>query len=490
MIAPLKPYPATKDSGVEWLGELPAHWEVRRLGQIGSFSKGRGGSKEDEAPHGIPCVRYGDLYTTHQYFIRSSRSFVSNETAKDYTPIKFGDLLFAASGETIDEIGKSAVNLLRGKARCGGDVILFRPHQKIEAGYLGYAMDCRPAAIQKATMGRGITIIHIYPDQLKRLGIALPPVSEQTAIARFLDHADGRIQRYIRAKKKLITLLEEQKQAIIHQAVTGEIDVRTGQPYPAYKPSGVESLRKFPMHWEIRRLGQFGGFSRGNGGTKEDEVQAGIPCIRYGDLYTTHERYIRKSKSFISRDKAHEYTSIFFGDLLFAASGETIDEIGKSAVNLIESEACCGGDVIIFRTVEDIDPRFMGFASNCGPSVQQKATMGRGITVMHIYAAQLKNMALMIPPHHEQTAIACFLDETTAEIDQSIANTGREIEFLHEYRTRLIADVVSGKLDVREAAAALPEVDPLAVDDEVDDSSEKGGVPPFDQEDQPARVAG
>ena len=170
MIAQLKPYPATRDSGVEWLGQLPAHWEVRRLGQIGCFSKGRGGTKEDEAPHGIPCIRYGDLYTTHQYFIRSNRSFLSNETAKEYTPIKFGDLLFAASGETIDEIGKSAVNLLRCEARCGGDVILFRSHRKIEAGYLGYAMDCRPASIQKATMGRGITIIHIYPDQLKRSG--------------------------------------------------------------------------------------------------------------------------------------------------------------------------------------------------------------------------------------------------------------------------------------------------------------------------------
>ena len=88
------------------------------------------------------------------------------------------------------------------------------------------------------------------------MAIARPPFNEQTSIVRFLDHADQRIQRYIRAKEKLIALLEEQKQAIIHQAVTGRIDVRTGQPYPAYKPSGVEWLGDVPAHWEVRRLGQ------------------------------------------------------------------------------------------------------------------------------------------------------------------------------------------------------------------------------------------
>ena len=256
MIADLKPYPAMKDSGVGWLGDVPDHWEVRRLGQIGRFSKGNGGNKEDGASVGVPCIRYGDLYTTHTHFILKSRTFVSMEKAKDYTPITFGDVLFAASGETIDEIGKSAVNLMQSEACCGGDVILYRPKRQVEARYMGYATDCRPAVVQKAKMGRGITVKHIYGGQLKYLTLALPPLPEQVAIVRFLDHADRRIRRYIRAKQKLITLLEEQKQAIIHQAVTGQIDVRTGLPYPAYKPSGVEWLGDVPEHWEVIRFGR------------------------------------------------------------------------------------------------------------------------------------------------------------------------------------------------------------------------------------------
>ena len=252
MIAGLRSYSVYKDSGVPWLGEVPMHWEVRRLAQIGKLSKGSGGNKDDEVSTGIPCIRYGDLYTTHNYFIRKSRSFIPKDKTPEYTAIKFGDVLFAGSGETIDEIGKSAVNLIQKEACCGGDVILFRPARQIEPRYLGYATDCRPAAAQKAIMGRGITVMHIYGTQLKYLTLPLPSLPEQTAIVRFLDHADRRIRRYIRAKQKLITLLEEQKQAIIHQAVTGQIDVRTGQPYPAYKPSGVEWLGDVPAHWEVR----------------------------------------------------------------------------------------------------------------------------------------------------------------------------------------------------------------------------------------------
>ena len=114
------------------LGVLPTHWEMRRLAQIGALLKGRGGNKEDEVEKGVPCVRYGDLYTTHAESIVESRSCVSPAKARTYTPIRFGDVLFAASGETIEEIGKSAVNLMRGQACCGGDIILFRPRLPVD----------------------------------------------------------------------------------------------------------------------------------------------------------------------------------------------------------------------------------------------------------------------------------------------------------------------------------------------------------------------
>ena len=247
-----QPYPAYKDSGVEWLGQVPKHWEVRRLGTFGQFLKGNGGTKADETAEGVPCVRYGDLYTKHQFHITESKSCIAPHRAMAYTPINYGDVLFAGSGETLEEIGKSAVNLIRELAVCGGDVIIFRPTLELDAEFIGWSMDCQQAVSQKAQMGRGITVMHIYSNDLKYLAVALPPLPEQHAIAHFLNHATQRIQHHIHAKQKLIKLLEEQKQVIIHQAVTGQINVQTGQPYPAYKDSGVEWLGKVPEHWDVR----------------------------------------------------------------------------------------------------------------------------------------------------------------------------------------------------------------------------------------------
>ena len=220
----LKHYPVMKETGLPWLGEVPEHWKVAQLGRMGRFSKGSGGTKEDEITEGVPCIRYGDIYMHYKFFIRKSRSYISNEHANNYTRIRFGDVLFAGSGETIEEIGKSAVNLIVSEACCGGDIIIFRPSVSVDPQFMGYATDCPQAAYQKSCMGRGITVMHIYGDRLKYMWVALPPVSEQTTIVRFLNYTNRCIRRYILAKQKQIKLLEEQKQALIHHAVTRGID--------------------------------------------------------------------------------------------------------------------------------------------------------------------------------------------------------------------------------------------------------------------------
>ena len=493
MIGELKPYPLTKDSGVAWLGNVPTHWEVRRLGQIGNFSKGKGGSKEDEAPQGIPCVRYGDLYTTHQYFIRSSRSFVSDETAKAYTAIKFGDVLFAASGETIGEIGKSATNLLRSEARCGGDVILFRPHRKIEARYLGYAAACRPAAVQKATMGRGITIIHIYPHQLKRLGVALPPLSEQTAIARFLDHADRRIQRYIRTKESVITLLEEQKQTIIHQAVTGQIDVRTGQRYPAYKPSGVEWLCDVPAHWKILCLGRVislkVGFPFKSGGFTQSETD--IRLLRGINVAPGRMRWddvVRWSADDVGSFSEYQ---VEVGDVILGMDRPIVGSGIRVAV-VAESDlpALLLQRVARIRPRDQITQEFVYQILNSRSFLNYLSPIFTGISVPHLSPEQISKFRIALPSITEQLDIAQYLTSRVSAIQATAERAEKQIGLLREFRTRLIADVVSGKLDVRAAAATLPEVDPFTLDDEADDSPDRGGVPAFDHGDQLTEVTG
>src|SRR5690606_659951 len=187
--------------------------------------------------------------------------------------------------------------------------------------------------------------------------VLVPPPDEQAAIVRFLDHVDRRIRRYIRAKQKLIKLLEEQKQAIIHRAVTRGLD-----PNVRLKPSGVEWLGDVPEHWEVRQLRHMGRLHKGVGGSKEDATSDGVPCVRYGELYFHYHNVIRQPRGFVSAERAAAYTPIRFGDVLFAASGERVEEIGKSAVNLYAGHAVCGGDVVIFRPTVEVHAPFLGYS--------------------------------------------------------------------------------------------------------------------------------
>jgi type I restriction enzyme, S subunit len=235
-------------SGAELIGAVPAHWSVKPLRLVGRLLKGTGGSKEDIVEEGVPCVRYGDLYTTHNNFIEEARSYLTEERAQDYTPIEYGDVLFAASGETIEEIGKSAVNLLHG-ARCGGDVVILRPSEPTVARFLGYATDAAPVAAQKSLAGRGTTVKHIYPDELREIVIAVPPFDEQQAIADFLDRETARLDALVTAKQRLLDLLAEKRKAIIATAVTRGVDSMV-----RLRDSGVHWLGEIPKHWQAKRL--------------------------------------------------------------------------------------------------------------------------------------------------------------------------------------------------------------------------------------------
>ena len=426
----LQPYTAYKPSGVPWLGDVPVHWEVVQLGRIGVFSKGSGGTKEDEVPDGIPCVRYGDLYTTHNHFISHPRSYVSPAKASAYTPIHRGDVLFPTSGETIEEIGKSAVNLLDTHVLCGGDMIIFRPTIPMEPKFAGYALDCPAAQTQKSLMGRGITIMHIYSGQLKYLWLSLPPLPEQTAIVRYLDYVDRRIRCYVSAKRKLISLLEEERQAVVNRAVTRGLD-----PNVRLKPSGVEWLGDVPEHWEVRRLKSLAAI--GTGG--RDTINR-----REDGLYPFFVR---------SQTVERIDTWSFDGEaVLTAGDGVGVGKVFHYANGRFDYHQ----RVYKFSDFRHILGKF--FFHYFGSTLRNEVLQGTAkSTVDSLRLPMLQNFPVAIPSQSQQRAIIEYVDEVTADIDAAIARARRQIELLQEYRTRLIADVVTGKLDVREAASQLPD---------------------------------
>ena len=419
-----------KDSGIDALGKVPAHWAIRRLAQIGTISKGGGGNKDDEVSAGIPCIRYGDLYTIHNSFIERSRSFVSKERARQYTAIKYGDVLFAGSGETIDEIGKSAVNLMREDACCGGDVILFRPTQPVDVRYLGYAMDCRSAVIQKATMGRGITIMHIYGAQMKYLTIPIPPLAEQASIVRLLDHTVQHIQRYIRARQKLIALLAEQKQAIIHQAITGQIEVRTGRPYSAYmKDFRVGRLGQLPVHWQFLRLKRFCRLAYGDSLSEGNRRSGSVPVFGSNGRVGTHCAANTGAPCIIIGRKGS------FGKVNYSRTPVfAIDTTFFVDFRYLSGHIRWLYFVLGWLRLDDVT------RDSAVPGLDREEAYRRFVPV---------------PSVSEQAAIVRYLDSATGEIDAATHRLRRQVTLLHEYRKLLIDEVVTGKIDVRNGRSAM-----------------------------------
>lgn len=184
---------------------IPNDWELVNLGTLGSFAKGAGIRKDEALSGEIPAVRYGELYTDHPEILRAHRSFISAEISKSARPIKCGDILFAGSGETKEEIGKCTGFLGDYEAFAGGDIIVFRPNGP-DPRFLAYMLNSAPIAKQKAQRAQGDAVVHIYPDALSRLSLPLPSLHEQQAIAAALSDADGVVaglERVI-AKKRLI----------------------------------------------------------------------------------------------------------------------------------------------------------------------------------------------------------------------------------------------------------------------------------------------
>ena len=337
--------------------------------------------------------------------------------------------------------------------------------------------------LQLDRVTRDSAIPGLARQEVYEMRAVVPPLPEQRAIARFLDHADRRIRRYIRAKKRLIELLEEQKQAIIHQAVTGQIDVRSGQPYPAYKDSGVEWLGEVPEHWEVRRLRYL----------VEGKLAYGANAAAE---YTNREwpRYLRitdfgpdgrlRSQTFRSLppEIAKDYL-VEPGDVLLARSGATV---GKAFLVGEESGgACYAGYLIRARPHRGrLLPGFL-FAFTQSSEFRRWRDLTLIVaTIENIGADKYAGLPIPTPPVSEQQRILRFIDLAGGDLDRAAKRATSAISLLREYRTRLIADVVTGKVDVRDAAATLH--DPLAAEDTLNDPAEPiAGLEPVHKQPHP-----
>ena len=368
-------------------------------------------------------------------------------------------MLFAGSGETIDEIGKSAVNLIPGPTCCGGDVIILRPSIDADARFLGYAMDCAATARQKACIGRGFTVVHIYSSDLKYVTVAIPSLPEQAAIVRFLDHADRRIRRYIGAKQKLIALLEESRTVLINHTVTHGLD-----PNADTHSTRSHVFPAAPRDWTSRRVGSLVQRVRRPISVRPDAQyrEIGIRSWGKGIFHKDPAPGSLLGEKSVFRIEPGDFVL----NIVFAWEG-AVAVVSEGETGMIASHR-----FPTFRPSPDVDLDYllMVFQSEQGRRLLEVNSPGAAGRNRTLRIGQFLDEEIPLPTLDGQRAIVAAFRERERQLADCVVRARQAAGRLREYRARLIADVVTGKLDVRKAAARLGEVDALDVE------AQPGGV--------------
>lgn len=378
------------------VGVIPEDWEALPVGGLFIFKNGLNKAKQFFG-RGTPIINYMDVFGKPSLRIDKivGRVDVSSNELNAYS-VRKGDVFFTRTSETVEEIGIASVMLDEPESTVySGFVLRARPtNDSLDDTFKAYCFSARYFREQVIARASYTTRALTNGRSLSATVLARPPLHEQRAIATALSDVDALLV----GLDRLIAKKRDLKQAAMQELLTGKT-----------------RLPGFHGEWEVKRLGDVGTFLKGTG-VKKDEAESGsLPCIRYGEIYTHHSDRIRIFNSWISPEVAATATRLRQGDLLFAGSGETKEDIGKCVAFVDDYEAFAGGDIVILR-VANADSMFMGYYCNTAPINAQKASMGQGDAVVHISAAALSRIEIAVPSVPEQTAIAAVLADMDAEI--------------------------------------------------------------------------
>lgn len=445
MIHDLKPYPTYVDSGFSELGELPIEWRLLRLRHVVEMRVSNVDklTNDDEEP--VRLCNYVDVYRNDRITDRISFMWATATSAEiDRFHLVIGDVLITKDSEAWNDIGvPSLVTHSAPDLICGYHLALLRPRSGVLAGSYGLHVLGTPfVAHQFHVKAIGVTRYGLSHNSIKDVTIPVPPFSEQVAIARYIDHMDRRMSPYIRAKQKLIGLLEEQKQSIVHHAATRGLD--TAVPL---KRSGVDWLGDVPEHWDIQRNGQLFVQRNETGFAELPILEVSLRTgVRIRDFDTSDRKQVMSDRG--------KYKRALKGDIAYNTMRMWQGAAGVAPIDGLVSPA-----YVVARPRRGTESRYFGHLFRTPAFMGEVDRYSRGIVKdrNRPYWEDFKQMPSPCPPTEEQVRIADAIDERTLAVNETIRQAQREIKLIREYRTRLTADLVTGKLDVREAAVNLPE---------------------------------
>jgi type I restriction enzyme S subunit len=453
MIDGLKPYSEYKDSGLAWLGQVPSHWNILRTKLLLREIESRSSTGKEQ------------LLKVSQYTGVTQRKANEGSCGPDtrakslvgYKRVSINDLVVNIMLAWNGSLGISRFDGIVSPAYC-----VYRLGPRVNPWYFHELLRC-PAykgRIKIASRGVVDSRLRLYTNDLGCLESLIPPPDEQAAIVTFLDYANGKIERAIRAKRKLIGLFNEQKHAIIHRAVTRGLD-----PNVKLKPSGIPWLGDVPEHWTLKRFKYVATINTG-------QVDPRKP--KYRNLILIAPNHIRSGDGYLIEKETAADQGADSGKYM-VTSGQII--YSKIRPNLRKAtiapcNCLCSADMYpISPKTSELSTDFLLALLLSQAFTKFAVDSSMRVAMPKVNREALANCILWFPSLNEQTQILEYLGREMAPFDTAIIRTQREIDLLREYRTTLTAEVVTGKLDVRETAKGLPDQadEPLPADELLDD---------------------
>lgn len=423
-----------KDSEIKWIGNIPKHWEVHPVYSYFSERKNKNRLGKEQ---NLLSLSYGNIIKKD---INSNGGLLP-ESFNTYNIIEENDIIIRPTDLQNDK-RSLRTGLVKEHGIITSAYIDMKPKKEVNSHYFHYLLHSYD--IQKVfyNMGNGVRQALNF-SEFSKLMVFAPPLKEQNKIADFLDEKCAEIDSISTEIQEQVDTLEEYKKSVITEAVTKGLN-----PNAEMKDSGIEWIGQIPNNWDMKRTKYVSiSFSKGNGITKEDVDSDGdIQCIRYGEIYSKYNIMFKNCISTTNLNKISSPKYIANGDILFAGTGELVEEIGKNIVYIGNKPCLAGGDIIILK--HNQNPGFLNYVL-CSQYAQIQKSLGKAkLKVVHISAFDIGNVRIALPPIEEQKKIADYLDSKCLEIDSAIKDKQKQLKILDEYKKTLIYEYVTGKKEV------------------------------------------
>jgi type I restriction enzyme S subunit len=442
-----------QNDAVSYFPSLPKGWREERIHDVAELRTSNVDKKSDEGEMPVRLCNYVDVYKNEK--ISMSLNFMeatATEAQIERFALQVGDVVITKDSETPDDIGVAA--LIKETAPdlvCGYHLTILRPKTaEIAGGYLLYALASRLSAYQFYLAANGVTRFGLTYQGTKNVSIAFPPLSEQRQIASFLDWKTMQIDALIAKKQQLIEKLQEQRIAVITQAVTKGLN-----PDAPMRDSGIPWLDCVPEAWKLRKLRFIFEFGRGLGITKANLLDSGIPCVNYGEIHSKFGFEVIPEKhdlKFVSEEYLESGTKslLSYGDFVFADTSEDIEGSGNFAYLNSETPTFAGYHTITAKPLEENNPRYLAYLFDSPAFRHQIRKNISGVKVFSITQGLLKSCSAWLPEFDEQAEIVDCLDLKCGKMDRIALCCQSAIEKLTEYRAAIITAATTGKIDVRQ----------------------------------------